>query len=118
MHKTIFFRGAVIAILLLLLNAVIALYPADADNTMPVTTQSFSPARFALAAAEINVANPQSPGIQVTQKTLFRIDSVTGEVSILQMSVRGNNDPTVQSAVWARVSSSGTFFPYGNPDNQ
>lgn len=118
MTKTIFFRGAILVILLLLLSAVAALYPADADDVMPVTTQNFSPARFALAAAEINIANPQSPGISTTQKALFRIDSVTGEVSVLQMAVRGNNDPTIQSAVWAKISPSGTFYPYGNPDNQ
>ena len=118
MSQSIIFRGAVLVVLLLAVSAFIALYPADADDTMPVSTQNFSPSRFALAAAEINIANPQSPGIKTTQKALFRIDSVTGEVSVLQMSIRGNNDPTVQSAVWAKISSTGNFYPYGNPDNQ
>jgi hypothetical protein len=117
MTANIIYRGAVLVLLLLLLSAASALYPADADDTMPVTTQNFSPARFALAAAEINIANPQSPGVSTTQKALFRIDSVTGEVSVLQMAVRGNNDPTIQSAVWAQISPSGTFYPFGNPDN-
>ena len=45
MTKTIFFRGAILVILLLLLSAVAALYPADADDVMPVTTQNFSPAK-------------------------------------------------------------------------
>ena len=117
MPKSIIFRGAILAVLLLIAALFAALYPAGADDTMPVSTQNFSPARFALAAAEINIANPQNPGLRPTQKALFRIDTISGEVSVLQMSVRGNNDPTVQSAVWAKISSSGSFFPFGNPDN-
>jgi hypothetical protein len=104
-----------LAAVLLLLAAFSSISKLQASPVMPVSTQNFSPSRYAVAAAEINVANLQSPGIACTRKVLVRLDSVTGNTQILQLSIRGDNDPTVLSAVWAQASESGQFQPYGGP---
>ena len=107
---TIILSGA-----LMVLAGIAGISKLQASTAMPLTTQNFSPSRYALAAAEINVANLQSPGIACTRKVLVRLDSVTGSTQILQLSIRGDNDPTVLSAVWAPASDSGEFQPYGGP---
>ena len=115
MEKSVFVPAAALAAVMLLLAGIACVNKLQASPAMPVSTQSFSPSRYALAAAEINVANLQSPGIACTRKVLVRLDSVSGKVQILQLSVRGDNDPTVLSAVWASASDNGTFQPFGTP---
>lgn len=115
MEKKVFVSAAALAAVMLLLAGAAGFFKLQASPAMPVSTQSFSPARYALAAAEINVANLQSPGIACTRKVLVRLDSVSGKVQILQLSVRGDNDPTVLSAVWAAAAESGGFQPFGQP---
>ena len=91
---------------------------AKADEpAQSVNTQTYTPARFAVAAAEIHVANLQNSELACQRKILFKLDSATGEVSILQMSVRGNNDPTVLSAVWCSTLPGGQFQLFGAPGN-
>ncbi len=80
-------------------------------------SQVFSPARFALVEGSVNVGMQQSNGLQKSeQKAMFKVDTMTGQVWVLQLSVTASNDPTVQSAVWAPVSNPGdgvSFQPFG-----
>lgn len=80
--------------------AVIALFPARAQSEQ--TTQSFRAGRFALETAEVNVKMLQPSG-QNTQKMLFKVDTVTGDVWALQVSSRSNVNPDIQSANWVKV---------------
>ena len=112
MKKRILITAISITIVMVLLG-IAGITKLQASQTMPVTTQEFSPSRYALAAAEINVANLQGGGKACTRKVLVRMDSVTGKAQILQMSVRGDGDPTVLSAVWASTSDSGPFQLFG-----
>ena len=115
MKRSVFVSAAALAALMLLFAGAAGFCKLQASPPMPVSTQSFSPSRYAVAAAEINVANLQSPGTACLRKVLVRLDSVSGKVQILQLSVRGDNDPTVLSAVWAPASESGQFQPFGAP---
>ncbi|MBQ7395758.1 MAG: hypothetical protein IJW08_04385 [Lentisphaeria bacterium] len=113
MLKNIFVPAAALATILLLMTAIMHFTKLQASPALPVSTQSFSPARYAIAAADINVANLQSPGLAKSRKIIVRLDSVTGKLHILQLTIRGDNDPTVLSAVWAPVTEAGTFSPFG-----
>lgn len=83
---------------------VIAFYPARAAAQGAQTTQAFAPSRFALEAAEVNVKQLQAAG-KNRQKMLFKIDTVTGQVWVLQVSARGDVDPYVTEAAWKKVES-------------
>ena len=77
-----------------------------ADND----SQLFAPARYALLAAPVDVALIQgsgSAGRGHLRQAVFRIDTATGEVWVLQMTVMGGNDPTVRGADWHRVRQPG-----------
>lgn len=80
-------------------------------------TQSFEPARYALMAAEMNVADVVNSDGSNMQKCVLKLDTRTGEVWLLQAAVNGPQDPTVRSAVWAKVANSGTFYPTGFQGN-
>lgn len=81
------------------------------------TTENYASARYALIEAEINISNVMNSGglSNNVQKSLFKLDTVTGRVWVLQLALNGTGDPTVRSAVWAQVQDSGIFFPNGNP---
>ena len=81
------------------------------------STQSYEAARFALLAAEVNISNVVNSGsfAQNVQKCVLKLDTRTGDVWILQAAVNGPGDPTVRSAVWAKVSGPGPFYPMGAP---
>ena len=68
-------------------------------------TQTFTPARYVIVAAEVDVALIQNdanvPG--GPRKILLRMDTVTGEVWILQLGIFGGNDPRVTAASWCPV---------------
>ena len=83
---------------------VIAFYPARLTAQGAQTTQTFAPSRFALEAAEVNVKQLQPSG-KNRQKMLFKIDTVTGQVWVLQVSATGDVDPYVTEAAWKKVES-------------
>ena len=67
-------------------------------------SQLFTPARFSLVAAEVDAGLLQNPGCSGgKRKVLFKLDSVTGEVWVLQLSIVGGNDPRVTDANWYPV---------------
>ena len=83
---------------------VIAFYPARLTAQGSQTTQAFAPNRFALEAAEVNVKNLQPSG-RNRQKMLFRIDTLTGQVWVLQVAATGDVNPYVTEAAWKKVES-------------
>ena len=85
-----------------------------AGNT---STQEFAPARYALLEASVNVSSVLNSGAfdRGAQKTVLKSDTRTGQVWVLQLAVNGVGDPTVCSAVWARVQDQGTFYRSGPP---
>ncbi len=80
--------------------AVIAFFPARAQSAQ--TTQTFRGGRFALETAEVSVKMLQPYGTN-TQKMLFKVDTVTGDVWALQVSTRSHVNPEIQSANWVKV---------------
>jgi hypothetical protein len=88
--------------------AVIAFFPAKAQSAQ--TTQTFRNGRFALETAEVSVKMFQPHGNN-TQKMLFKIDTVTGDVWALQVSTRSYVNPEIQSANWVKVQLSAPYQP-------
>ena len=80
--------------------AVIAFFPARAQSAQ--TTQTFRAGRFALETADVSVKMLQPYGSN-TQKMLFKLDTVTGDVWALQVSTRSHVNPEIQSANWVKV---------------
>ena len=79
----------------------VCFYPAGsrADST----TQVFTPARYALSSAEIDVSISVPNGPVQEQKVMFKMDTVTGDVWVLQLSVQGQNDPAFAAANWVKT---------------
>ena len=78
---------------------------AAAVSARAADTQGFTPARYVIVAAEIDVALIQNDanGGAGTRKVLLRMDTQTGEVWILQLGIFGGNDPSVTAASWCPV---------------
>lgn len=114
--KKILVVAAVAAVALLAVGIYTSL-PAQADNSG--NSQLFTPGRYALVEGEINVATLSQPGGRNSneQKVMFKVDTTTGQVWVLQLGIVAPNDPTVNSAVWAPVSNSGGFTPFGQGGN-
>ena len=68
-------------------------------------TQGFTPARYVIVAAEVDVALIQNDanGGGGTRKVLLKMDTLTGEVWILQLGIFGGNDPRVTAASWCPI---------------
>ena len=80
-------------------------------------TQDYVPARYALFQGNLSVSNVTNTGgfSHNIQQCVFKLDTRTGEVWVLQLAVNGMGDPTVRSAVWAKTSNVGIFYPNGSP---
>ncbi len=112
MKKKWFVALAVVGVAMLAFGILSSL-PVRADGG---DTQGFSPARFALVEGEINVSMLQQGGDN-TQKVMMKIDTVTGQVWVLQLTVAASNDPQVNRAVWTPVANSGSYQPGGPQQN-
>ena len=80
--------------------------PVRADSSSG-GTQTFVPARYALVQGEVNVSTLQqdiNAEGGFTQKAIFRLDTTTGEVWVLQLSIVGANQPQVTSGSWMKVT--------------
>ena len=75
-------------------------------------TQTFTSARYALIQGDINVGMLNPGAGDNVQNVLFKLDTTTGDVWALQMTVVSGNDPTVQGANWFKIANAGTFQPY------
>ncbi len=70
----------------------------------PESTQSFSPSRFALLSATVLVQASVSQEPLLNQQALFRIDTQTGKVCMLQAVVQSPSTPYIINAVWVPVT--------------
>jgi hypothetical protein len=80
---------------------------------------NYVPSRYVIVQGALNVSNITTSGgfSQNIQQCVFKLDTRSGEVWVLQLAVNGDNDPTVRSAVWSKVENSGKFYPNGPPMN-
>ena len=80
-------------------------------------TESYTPSKYALMQGSLSISNITDSGgmSHNIQQCILKLDTRTGEVWLLQLAVNGAGDPTVRSAVWAKVQNSGTFYPHGPP---
>jgi len=84
-------------------------------------TQLFTPARYALVAAEVDTASlqPGTGGPTGRRQVLVKLDTVSGRCWVLQLAVAGADNPTVIGASWAAVaeavSNPRAAMPGGNP---
>lgn len=102
MRKWWFAAG--IAVLILALAGTFGVRAADNNS------QLFNPARYALLAAPVDVALIQGAGSAGTghiRQAVFKVDTVTGDVWVLQMTIMGGNDPKVNAADWHHIRQSG-----------
>ncbi len=108
---------AVVAAVALLAAGVYTSLSARADSSG--NSQLFTPGRYALVEGKINVATLSQTGGRNAdeQKVMFKVDTATGQVWVLQLGIVAPNDPTVNSAAWAPVSNSGGFTPFGQGGN-
>ncbi len=85
---------------LLVLAGVYTANPVQAqDNT---STQNFTQSRFALIGAPVQVQATGNLG-PVNMNAMFKIDTVTGQVWMLQSTIQSVSNPMVLSALWVPV---------------
>ena len=88
----------------LIATAAIAAPLAAGDSA--ADTQTFTPARYALVAAEIDAATlqPGAGGPTGRRRVLVKLDTATGRCWVLQLQIAGADDPQVLAANWAAVA--------------
>lgn len=96
-YSKIFYAAAVAIIIAALLIMLVFVPESEAQN---FSTQEYSPSRFAVISAEVNVLTPDMNVSRHTQHLLMRVDTVTGRTWLLQVNVAGGNEPRVRTAVW------------------
>lgn len=103
--------------LLLIIAAVLAAAVCFWLGAQGTGTETYVPSRFALMQGSLSISNITGSGgtSNNIQQCILKLDTRTGEVWVLQLAVNGSGDPTVRSAVWAKVSNSGVFYPNGPP---
>jgi hypothetical protein len=89
---------AVFAAIFLLMMVFIPSSTAQNANS-----QDFSPSRYVVVAADINVLSPQMGNSGKIQSVMLKLDTVTGKSWILQVHVMGGNDPKVRYSSWHEV---------------
>lgn len=78
-------------------------------------SQLFAPARYSLVAAEVDAAMLCGEnGSNDCRKAVFKLDSATGEVWVLQLSVMGGDYAQVTSASWYPVRRKAAATPGTN----
>ena len=100
MKKVILTSTVVMIIILILLSLMIPLCNAQVGNS-----QEYSPSRYVIVAAQINVLSPRMGADHDTQYVMVKMDTVTGKTWILQMDVAGGNNPKVRSSSWHELGS-------------
>ena len=78
---------------------------------------NYAPTRYVIVQGVTAVANVLNQGgfNLNNQQCVFKLDTRTGDAWILQLAVNGSGDPSVRSAVWAKVQNSGIYYPLGPP---
>lgn len=85
----------------LLLSTVVALVSSIATSLFlradPDSTQTYGGSRYALINAPVLVTS-QMDGNTTTANGLFKIDTATGKIWVLQMAIFSNQTPKIMSA--------------------
>ena len=89
--------AAVTAIFLLMLALIPSLTAQNANS------QDFTPSRYVVIAADVNVLSPQMGNSGKIQSVMLKLDTITGKAWILQVHVMGGNDPKVRYSSWHEV---------------
>lgn len=97
-HFLIIAAGSIATIALLTL-----LIPSG--NAQSSNSQDYTPSRYVIVAAQINVLSPRMGADRDTQYVMVKMDTVTGKTWILQMDVAGGNNPKVRSSSWHELGS-------------
>jgi hypothetical protein len=100
MKKFVLAATVIMIVILLMLSFMIPLCSAQVGNS-----QDFTPSRYVIVAAQVNVSSPQMGGLQNTQYVIVKLDTVTGKSWILQLDVAGGNDPKVNHSMWKELGS-------------
>ena len=95
--KNLFFPTASFILLLLCWHLASKLTAADGNST-----QLYSPSRYVLMAAEINVSSLQET-MPNTRKVLLQADTATGRCWVLELTVPGAGNFNVSNAKWKAV---------------
>ena len=95
--KNLFFPAASLFLLLLCWYLASKLTAADG-----ISTQLYSPSRYVLMAAEINVSSIQQ-AMPNTRKVLLQADTATGRCWVLELTVPGAGNFNVSDAKWKAV---------------
>ena len=66
-------------------------------------SQDFTPSRYVVVAADVNVLSPQMGSSGKLQSVMLKLDTVTGRAWILQIHVMGGNEPKVRQSSWHEV---------------
>lgn len=98
--KKFYLIGACTAIAAIISLLVVFIPASTAQN---VNSQDFTPSRFVVIAADINVLSPQMGNIGKIQSVILKMDTMTGKAWILQVHVMGGNEPKVRSSSWHEV---------------
>lgn len=95
------FYLSIMAIIVIVLLLCVLLLPTG--NAQTGNSQEFTPSRFVITAAEINVLSPQMNGSNATQNVLVKMDTLTGKSWILQLEVAGGNEPRIRNSAWREL---------------
>jgi len=98
MKKVILTSTVVMIIILILLSLMIPLCNAQVGNS-----QEYSPSRYVIVAAQVNVISPGINGSHDTQYVLVKLDTLTGKSWILQLDVAGGDAPRVRQSAWKEL---------------
>lgn len=90
-----------IAAAVLVAAGILTSLPVQADSSND--SQLFNAGRYALVAAEVDVQTLQQ-GINNEQQVVLKIDTVTGQVWVLQITSGGSSNPQINSASWQPVT--------------
>ena len=71
---------------------------AQTDNS-----QSFTPSRYVVMAADIDVDSLQVGAAPASRRFVVKMDTVTGRTWLLQVGMTGGNDPRIRSTSWHEV---------------
>ncbi|MGE4563527.1 MAG: hypothetical protein AB7F32_01530 [Victivallaceae bacterium] len=96
-------KSIMLAVAAVVLGGVLAIYSANTAQAEANTSQQYTPARYAVINAVVQVQSSTDHGVN-NQSSLFKIDSTTGQVWMLQATVQSMANPQILNAVWVPVT--------------
>ncbi len=96
-------KSIMLAVAAVVLGGAFAIYSASTVQAEVNTSQQYTPARFAVINAVVQVQSSTDHGAN-NQSSLFKIDATTGQVWMLQATVQSMANPQILNAVWVPVT--------------